>query len=107
LHSAAAELDSVLRQKPDNAEAQSGLGFVYFLQRRYDQALLHYQEAARLRPEDADVQTYMGTLLAMRGDLPGAIKAFEESLKLNPHNDVVRAYLARARAALAAKAKRY
>ena len=107
LHSAAAELDGVLRQKPDNAEAQSGLGFVYFLQRRYDQALLHYQEAARLRPEDADVQTYLGTLLAMRGDLPGAIKAFEESLKLNPHNDVVRAYLARARAALAAKAKRY
>ena len=76
---------------------------VYFMQRRYDDALPHFQEAVRLRPEDAEIRTNLGALLASRGDLPAAIQSFEEALRLNPNDKVARDYLTRARAALASK----
>ena len=100
---AAAELEMYLKQKPGNADAQAGLAMIYFLQRRYDDALPHFQEAVRLRPEDSDMRTNLGALLASRGDLRGAIQAFEQALKLNPNDATAQKYLTRARAALAEK----
>jgi Flp pilus assembly protein TadD len=96
-------LDVLLKQKPNDADAQAGLAMVYFMQHRYDEALPHFQEAVRLRPEDADIRTNLGALLASRGDLPGAIESFEEALKLNPNDKVAQDYLTRARAQLVSK----
>src|SRR5262249_36715188 len=57
LNGAAAELDAYLKQKPDNADAQSALAFIYSTQGRYEEALPHLREAAaRLKPQDADIQ---------------------------------------------------
>src|SRR5262249_45756397 len=55
LAGAASELDAFLKQKPGHADAQFALGTVYFMQHRYEQALLHLQQAARLKPEDAEI----------------------------------------------------
>jgi Flp pilus assembly protein TadD len=106
LAGATSELSAFLQQKPGDAEAHSGLGTVYLMQRRYDEALPHLQEAVRLKPEDADIRTNLGGLLAMRGDLSGAIRAFEEALKLDPKHELAQTSLARARAALASSEKR-
>ena len=103
LSGAAVELDAFLKQKPDNADAQSALGLVYFVQGRHEEALPHFREAARLQPEDADIRTSLGAVLASRGDLAEAVKTFEQALKLNPNHDLARAYLARAQAELAGK----
>ena len=77
---AAIELETYLKQQSGNADAQVGLAMVYFMQRRYDDALPHFLEAVRLRPADPDIRTNLGALLASRGDLTGAIQAFETSL---------------------------
>jgi Flp pilus assembly protein TadD len=76
---------------------------VYFMQRRYDDALPHFEEAVRLRPEDAGIRTNLGALLATRGDYPRAIREFEAALKINPDDTAARDYLARVRAQMGAK----
>jgi Flp pilus assembly protein TadD len=65
---AAAELDAFLKQKPDHADAQLALGTLYFVQHRYEQALLHLQRAARLKPEDAEIRDWLArTQAALAG----------------------------------------
>jgi Flp pilus assembly protein TadD len=92
-----------LNQKSDDADAQAGLGSVYFLQHRFTEALPHFREAARLRPNDADIRANLGTVLAITGDLQGAIRAFEEALRIDPSHQAARANLERARAQLASR----
>jgi Flp pilus assembly protein TadD len=84
-----------LSEKPDDAGAHVGLGTIDFKQHHYDDALLHFREAARLDPQNADIQTNLGTLLALKGDLPAAQTAFETALRLDPTNQAARANLAR------------
>lgn len=98
LDGAAAEYGIFLKQKPDDPAAQAGLGSIYYMQRRYPEALPYFREAARLNPNDADIETNLGTVLAITGDLPGAIEAFEQALRIDPNQQSARANLARAQA---------
>ena len=70
LAGAAAELDAFLKHKPDHADAHFGLGTVYFMQHRYDQALLHLQQAARLKPEDAEIRAWLARAQAALAGKP-------------------------------------
>ena len=68
LAGAAAELDAFLEQNPDHAGAQLALGTVFFVQHRYEQALLHFQQAARLEPENAEIRDWLArTRAALTG----------------------------------------
>ena len=89
-----------LNEKPDDADAQAGLGTIDFKQSNYVDALVHFREAARLDPQNADIQTNLGTLQAIKGDLPAAKNAFENALRLNPANQAARANLDRVNAQL-------
>jgi Flp pilus assembly protein TadD len=103
LDGAAAEYVFLLSHTPDDAGAQAGLGSIYFLERRYREALPHLREAARISPDDADLEANLGAALAITGDLPGAIEAFEKALRINPSHQTARANLVRAEAQLAAR----
>ena len=51
---------------------------------RLEEAIGHYQEAARLRPDFAGAQNNLGSVLAETGRLPEAIGHWEEAVRLKP-----------------------
>ncbi len=106
LDGAAKEYAILLEQKPDDAEAQAGLGGVYFLQKRYLEAVTHFQAAATLDPASADLQASLGSALALSGDLEGAVRAFQRALQIEPTHETARANLAIALSTLKQKSKR-
>jgi len=91
---AAKEYVTLLEQKPDDADAQAGLGGVYFLQKRYLEAVTHLRAAAALDPASADLQASLGSALALSGDLEGAVLAFQRALQIDPSHEAARANLA-------------
>jgi Flp pilus assembly protein TadD len=92
-----------LAARPDDTGAQAGIGTILFRQRRFPDALAHFQAAAQLDPNDADIETNLGTLLAITGNLPAAVHAFEEALRIDPNHQTARANLAKARAQMASR----
>lgn len=94
LDGASKEYAILLTQKPDDAEAQAGLGAVCFLQKRYLEAVTHFQAAATLDPASADLQASLGSALALSGDLEGAVRAFQKALQIEPGHETARANLA-------------
>jgi Flp pilus assembly protein TadD len=106
LAASSAAYSAFLDQKPDDADAQAGLGTIEFKQHRYAEALARFREATRLNPNDADMQANLGTLLAIGGDLPAAAQAFENALRINPNHAAARANLQRVQASLSKADKR-
>ena len=82
-----------LRKKPAYADAQAGLGTVYFKQKNFADALIHFREAVRLDPQNADTQANLGTLFAKRGELSAAKNAFQAALQIDPGHQAARANL--------------
>ena len=54
---------------------------------KFDEALLHYEAAAKLKPDNAGVQYACGSALAKLGRKDEARARFEAALKLNPEHE--------------------
>ncbi len=62
---------------PNSARAQSNAGAVYAQRAEFDEALRHYETAARIRPTFVPAQIGVGRLLAMQGRSAEALAAFD------------------------------
>jgi Flp pilus assembly protein TadD len=77
--------------------AHSNLGRALAGQRRYDEAVTHFETALSLRPDDVKTRNNLGNVLAQQGRHAEAVREFEEALRLNPdhvtaHNNVAISY---------------
>jgi len=88
-------LEHSLQVTPPNYFAQEILGNALFQTGRYDEALLHYQEAVRINPSDSAAHYKIGTIMLYKQNIDQAIRDFTISLALDPANDSARRELAR------------
>jgi TolB-like protein/cytochrome c-type biogenesis protein CcmH/NrfG len=68
----------------EDAWAHHALGYVYVLQRRFDDSLAEYELALRLNPNFAQAQGFWSLSLSYSGRWQEALKAAERALRLSP-----------------------
>ena len=81
--------ESVVRAQPGNANAQFDLANVYLVDKRYDDALGHYERAGRLGLAAARMDSYyfnLSVCYAGLGNMENAVKSLERCIKVNPGN---------------------
>jgi tetratricopeptide (TPR) repeat protein len=82
---AQADLQAVLEENPDNAEAHFKLGLVHFNMGQYDLAREHFQRSMALDPDRAAaVHHNLGVLAYQLGDMETALQEFQAALEEDP-----------------------
>ncbi len=71
---------------PQIVEAHSGLGNAHLQAGEHEQALHHFETAARLNPNNAHVILQLGYCRAMVGDLEQGLKLLRRAMRLNPYH---------------------
>ncbi|HEX7049016.1 MAG TPA: DUF4388 domain-containing protein [Longimicrobiales bacterium] len=78
-------------EDPAIAQAHKNLGDLAYRRKRYDEALEHFQRAARLAPRlGDDLYTKLGNLHYKRMERDEALECWRRALELNPANELVR-----------------
>jgi Flp pilus assembly protein TadD len=85
---------AALRRDPESYKALTGLGVVYRLTDRCEDAMAAYEAALQIKPDHADALTSLGVLYLVRGDLEGSIELLERAYALDPTYDVIVSNLA-------------
>jgi tetratricopeptide (TPR) repeat protein len=60
---AAAEFEAILKQDPNNAAAERGLGYIYLRARKFSEAQEYFQRAAKTNSTDSRVHYYSALLM--------------------------------------------
>jgi outer membrane protein OmpA-like peptidoglycan-associated protein len=95
-------LEQALASCPESAKYNYKLGYSYERLRRYDEALKHYQKAAKLDPKKVDAHVGVADALVTRGELKQAVESYERALELSPDDARIKHKLELARTKLAA-----
>lgn len=80
------ELQAVLKLEPEAADAHKLLGFAYYKQGLYDEAINACQEAVRLAPSDLqimDIHKILGSSYVRKGDKAAAQHEYEQLRRIN------------------------
>jgi len=85
-----AELEKKTISSPDDVEAWTRLGDLYFDSSNYDKAIMAYGQSLRLKPENADVLTDLGVMYQRSGHPDEAIKNFDKAIAVNPRHETSR-----------------
>ena len=81
--------EKVVHLQPGNANAHFDLGNVYLREKRYDDALIHYEKAGRLGLAALRMDNYyfnLSVCYAGLGRMGDAVKSLEECIKINPNH---------------------
>jgi Tfp pilus assembly protein PilF len=76
--------EHALNADSNNVVAHVMLGNTFEEKGQFDQAALHYKEAARIKPYFAEVHYNLGNLLAHQRKFDEAVAEFEQALQLRP-----------------------
>jgi tetratricopeptide (TPR) repeat protein len=80
------DYQSVIKLKPDYAEAYGWLGFIYWERNQYSQAIPNFDRAIALNAHDLDYLEERGLSYSALGQYASAIKDFDLAMKHNPFN---------------------
>jgi tetratricopeptide (TPR) repeat protein len=86
LDEAEALIQNALSKKPDDGYISDSLGWVYFKQGRYDEALKWLNRAADLVPDDPAILEHLGDLHQKLGHKEKALKYYRHSLEVQTKN---------------------
>jgi tetratricopeptide (TPR) repeat protein len=86
----------VIRQAPQMANAYHNLGIVYFMQRKYPDAVSSLKRALKLKPSLSGAQVMLGLSYYELYDLDEACAALEAALKATPGDTNALLYLGKA-----------
>jgi cytochrome c-type biogenesis protein CcmH/NrfG len=84
------KLEKKTSNNPDDVEAWTELGNLYFDSSSYDKAILAYNRSLKLRPENADVLTDLGVMYQRNGQPAEAVKSFDKAVDIDPRHEVSR-----------------
>ena len=84
------ELEKKTSASPDDLEAWTELGHLYFDSNNFDKAIWAYKKSLELDPNNADVLTDLGIMYRRIGKPEEAIKCFDKAIKLNPDHEIAR-----------------
>ena len=92
-------IQKALELEPNNGYYIDSLGWAYYQQGRYVDAVRELRRAVELTRDKADpvIFDHLGDAYLRAGDEPAALAAWEKSLELDPANDSVRQKVQRAR----------
>jgi superkiller protein 3 len=85
---------------PDDAEAQSILGRIYWLQKKSDQGIEHWRRATELDPNLYEPWQDLATALLSQNRNQEAITELDQALRLEPHSSPLHRLLGEAYAGL-------
>jgi tetratricopeptide (TPR) repeat protein len=71
---------------PYDSKAHNNLGNIYFNQKDYDNALIHFKNAVNYRPDNQEAWMNLGVLYSVLGEHDKSIEALEKSIDLTPYN---------------------
>ena len=85
-------IQKALELEPENGYYIDSLGWAYYQQGRYYDAVRELRRAVELTrgKEDAVIYDHLGEAYLKAGDEPAALSAWEKSLELDPTNETVR-----------------
>ena len=81
--------EKVVRIEPGNANAHFDLGNAYLLEKRYDDALGHYEKAEKLGLAALRISSYyfnISICYAGLGRMEDAVSSLEKCISINPDN---------------------
>ena len=82
-------LNRALAVEPTNPAFLDSLGWVYYRQGRFREALVKITHALNQQPEDAVMFDHLGDIHLALGDVPKALDAWRKSAKIDPKNQEV------------------
>lgn len=80
------QLESILKQDPQNYGALVQLGNDYFDMGEPQKSVDAYRRALAIRGEDANVWADMGTMYRQMGDFPEAIASYRKGIEADPRH---------------------
>ena len=80
----AAQIQRVLKERPNDAKAFAEVGDIYFDQHKFIDAIEYYKKAIVMDPQDIDVYNDMGLSYHYTGRSDEGLKYVEEGIKKNP-----------------------
>jgi len=83
-------LEKEVSANPDNADAWTQLGNLYFDTNNFESAIRSYKKSLALKPNNANVQTDLGVMYRRAGQPKEAIKAFEKAIQIDPKHEIAR-----------------
>lgn len=83
-------LEREVSANPNNADAWTQLGNLYFDTNNHESAIKAYKKSLALSPNNANVQTDLGVMYRRNGQPEEAIKAFDKAIEIDPTHEVSR-----------------
>ncbi len=103
LKAAEAAYREAVRLRPNDAMAHRGLGFVFSLERRWEESLEEDRAVLRLQPDDATAHLSLGVSLQNLGHVEEAIAEYRTAIRLDPDDASAHLVLGTALSGLKAK----
>ncbi|RMF93370.1 MAG: tetratricopeptide repeat protein [Candidatus Schekmanbacteria bacterium] len=86
LIAAVKQLESLVKNDPNNLKLRLQLGHAYFDSGAYGKAIPEYELYLEKNPDDADVRTDLGICYRRTGNSQRAVEEFEKAAKSNPNH---------------------
>ncbi|MFA7346231.1 MAG: tetratricopeptide repeat protein [Desulfurivibrionaceae bacterium] len=84
------QLELEVQKNPENIEAWTNLGHLYFDSDQADKAITAYTKSLSLSPNNADVLTDLGVMYRRAGDPKQAIASFDRAIQVNAKHETAR-----------------
>jgi len=84
------QLELEVQKNPENVEAWTNLGHLYFDSEQADKAITAYNKSLALAPNNADVLTDLGVMYRQAGDPQQAIATFDRATQVNAKHETSR-----------------
>src|SRR5215469_8921627 len=84
LEGATKDLQEILRRRPELAEIHNKLGFIYFVQGQYPEAVQAFGNALQLKPESFPSNLGLGMALFRQSAFEEAVPPLKKACVLNP-----------------------
>jgi cytochrome c-type biogenesis protein CcmH/NrfG len=83
-------MEALAAKNPNDPEAWTSLGNLYFDTEQPDKAIPAYQKALALKPDAPDVWTDLGVMYRTAGKFQDAVGAFDKAIALDPKHEIAR-----------------